>query len=125
MKKQKKISLIGRMTAQSTAGTATTQDRMSIGSGKSTTSRNSVGGLDLDAQATAEIVTMVISYDSLLSFPSTTGTVQAIYDINSLSANQFQIIVDTAGGVASEFHGYLAFGSKKIGTTSVGHPFII
>jgi hypothetical protein len=62
----------------------------------------------------------------VLSFPTAAGAVQATYDINAFNLNGFQIIVDTAGGVASEFHGYLAFGDQMFPRIqSVGHPFII
>lgn len=121
----KGISLIGRMTVQSTAGTSTAQDRIGFGSGLSTTSRNSAGVLDNNAADPSEIGT-IIRYDSVLSFPTAVGAVQATYDINAFNLNQFQIIVDTAGGVANEFHGYLAFGDTMYPRIqSVGHPFII
>jgi hypothetical protein len=119
------LSLIGRMTAQDTAGTSTTEDRIGFGSGQSTTSRNSTGILDNNNQDPTSINT-IVRYDSVLSFPSTAGGVQATYDINSFGLNSFQIIVDTAGGVASEFQGYLAFGDTMYPRIqSVGHPFII
>jgi hypothetical protein len=121
----KGISLIGRMTAQSTAGTSTAQDRISFGSGLSTTSRNSAGVLDNNAADPSEIGT-IVRYDSVLSFPTNVGAVQATYDINAFNLNSFQIIVDTAGGVANEFHGYLAFGHTRYPRIqSIGHPFII
>ena len=119
------LSLIGRMTAQDTAGTSTLQDRIGMGSGRSTTSRNSAGILDNNNQDPTSVNT-IVQYDSVLSFPSTGGGVQATYDINSFGLNSFQIIVDTAGGVASEFQGYLAFGDTMYPRIqSVGHPFII
>jgi hypothetical protein len=119
------LSLIGRMTAQSTAGTATAQDRIGFGSGLSTASRNSVGIIDEDAAGTTNIG-FVVQYNSVLSFPNLAGGVQATYDINAFNLNSFQIIVDTAGGVASEFQGYLAFGDTMYRRNqSVGHPFII
>jgi len=113
------------MTAQNTAGTSTAQDRIGFGSGRSTTSRNSAGVLDNNAQDPTQIGT-IVQYSSVLSFPTGGGAVQAVYDINAFNLNSFQIIVDTAGGVASEFHGYLAFGDTMYRRNqSVGHPFII
>jgi hypothetical protein len=121
----KGISLIGRMTAQSTAATSTAQDRIGFGSGRSTASRNSAGVLDNNNQDPTEIGT-ILRYDSVLSFPTAAGAVQATYDINSFNLNSFNIIVDTAGGVANEFHGYLAFGNTYFPRIqSIGHPFII
>jgi len=119
------ISLIGRMTATQTAGTSTVQDRMAFGSGLSTTSRNSAGVLDEDGTANTEIDT-VIQYSSVLAYPSNAGVLQTAYDISSLSVNQVVLITDTAGGVANEWIGYLAFGDeRKPRPVSVGHPFII
>ena len=118
------ISLIGRMTAQNASDTSTAQDRIGFGSGLSTTSRNSAGIIDGNNQDPSEIGT-IIRYDSVLSFPTSAGAVQATYDINAFTINSFQIIVDTAGGVASEFQGYLAFGSQPLFPTGIGHPFII
>ena len=119
------ISLIGRMTAQNAAGTATAEDRIGFGSGRLTTSRNSAGVLDRNNQDPTSINT-ILQYDSVLCFPSTAGGIQATYDINAFNLNEFQIIVDTAGGVASEFHGYLAFGDQMYPRIqSIGHPFII
>ena len=120
----KGISLIGRMTAQDASDTSTAQDRIGFGSGSSTTSRNSAGILDRNGQDPTSINT-IVQYSSVLSFPSTGGGVQATYDINAFSLNSFQIIVDTAGGVASEFQGYLAFGSQPLFPTGIGHPFIM
>jgi hypothetical protein len=119
------LSLIGRMTAQNTAATATAQDRIGFGSGISTASRNSAGILDNNGQDPTQVGT-IVQYNSVLSFPTGAGAVQATYDINEFNLNSFQIIVDTAGGVASEFHGYLAFGDTMYRRNqSIGHPFII
>lgn len=119
------ISTIGRMTTQQTAGLSTTEDRISIGSGLSTTSRNSGGVWDVDTLATSNINT-TIQYASVLAFPSNAGALATSYDINNLSVNTLQLITDTAGGVANEWIGYLVFGEYKIPKPlSVGHPFII
>jgi len=114
------MSLIGRMAAQDAAGTATAQDRIGLGSGSSTTSRRSMGVLDEDGTAACEIDT-IIEYDQVLAFPSVTGTQQAAYDISQMNADGFQIIVDTAGGVASEWQGYLTFGN--IPSTATDYPW--
>ena len=119
------VSLIGRMTATQTGLVSTINDRIGFGSGSSTTSRQSAGVLDVDDIADSNIGT-IIQYNSVLSFPSATATVQASYDINNINVAGFQIIVDTAGGVANEFQGYLTFGSKRFPRiSSIGHPFII
>jgi len=121
----KGISLIGRMTAQSTAGTSTAQDRIGFGSAAGTTSRNSAGVLDNNGADPTEIGT-IVQYNSVLSFPTAAGAVQATYDVNVFGLNLFEIIVDTAGGAVGEFHGYLAFGNTYFPRNqSIGHPFII
>jgi hypothetical protein len=105
------ISLIGRRTAEQAAGTASAQDSMGLGSGSSTSSRRSMGHLSENATgSSAAEINLCIEYDQVLSFPSTAGALLAAYDINAMNADGFQIVVDTAGGVASEWQGYLAFG---------------
>jgi hypothetical protein len=111
------VCLMGRKLAADTADVSTAQDRYSLGSGSSTSSRRAMGVLDLDGTADSEINT-VLEYDSVLAFPSTTGTLQASYDINAMNSDGFQIIVDTAGGFASEWQGYLTFGNAPTGRTT-------
>jgi hypothetical protein len=117
------VSLIGAMKTQSTINTSTAQDRIGFGSGLSTTSLNSAGVLDEDATANSEIDT-IVTYTSVLAYPSITGTTQTSYNINNLNANSLTLVTTTAGGVANEWIGYLIFGDKKPRTISVGHPFI-
>jgi len=106
------VSLAGRMTVEQASDATTGNNRLGIGCGSSTSSRQSMGVLDEDgtASSTCEIDT-TIQYDQALSFPSTTGTLQSAYDINAINSDGFQIIVDVAGGVSSEWQGYLTFGS--------------
>ncbi len=106
----KGISLIGRMVAQDAAGTATAQDRIGLGSGSSTSSRRAMGTWDEDGTAATEI-DHVIEYDQVLAYPSAAGALAAALDINAINSDGFQLIVDTAGGVASEWVGYLTFGN--------------
>jgi hypothetical protein len=115
------LSLIGRMTAVQASDVTTAQDRIGLGTGSSTSSRRSMGVLDEDATLVAE-VNYAIQYDQVLSFPSTTGTLQAAYDIDLMDATSFRIIVDVAGGVASEWQGYLTFGSAPV--TAVPPPLL-
>jgi hypothetical protein len=117
------VSLIGAMKTQSTAATATAQDRMGFGSGISTAARNSAGVIDIDALATSNVATSV-NYTQVLVYPSTAGALQTAYDISNLNANSLTLITDTAGGVANEWIGYLLFGDRKPRTVSIGHPFI-
>lgn len=104
------VDLIGRMTVEQAAGTSTVQDRVAVGSASSPSARNTFGILSENGVGNTEIDT-IREYDQLLAFPSTTGTIQSLYDLNAINSDGFQTIVDTAGGVASEWHGYLTFGS--------------
>ena len=104
------IDTLGRMTAQQTVNVSTVQKRLGFGSADSTTSRQSMGMLAVDASAVSNI-NVVIDYDEALCFPSSGGALLAAYDINAINSDGFQIIVDVAGGVASEWQGYLAFAS--------------
>lgn len=107
------VSLIGRMTAQDTIATSTANDRIGLGSGSSTSSRRTQGGLSENATASSVCeIDLTIQYDQVLAFPDTAGALLAAYDINSMNGDGFTIIVDVAGGVASEWHGFLAFGGK-------------
>jgi hypothetical protein len=109
----KGVSIIGRMTTEQSGTTGTANDRIGIGVGTSTSSRRSQGILNEDATASSNVeVDTTVQFDQVLSFPSTTGTLQSAYDINAMNADGFQIIVDTAGGVASEWQGFLAFGDE-------------
>lgn len=116
------ISLIGRMTTEDAVDTTSANDRIGLGSGSSTSSRRSMGILDEDATASSACeIDTVLEYDSVLCFPSTAGALQSAYDINAMNSDGFQIIVDTAGGVASEWQGYLAFGDAPV--AGAGTPY--
>jgi hypothetical protein len=105
------VSLLGRMTTESTAGTATAQDRMSLGSGSAPSSRRAMGHLSEDGTGSAEI-DLVLEYDQILAYPSTAGALLTAYDLDAMLDDGFRLIVDTAGGVASEWIGYLTFGNE-------------
>lgn len=122
----KGVSFMGSMKTQSAAGTATAQDRIGLGSVASLTTRQAMGVLDEDATASSEI-DLAISYDSISSYPSTTGTEQARQDIDIFGYNNFQVIVEIdVGGPENEWMGYLAFGNTKLPRQgTIGHPFII
>lgn len=119
------ISMFTANEAENAIGSSSTNDRICIGTGISTTSRNSAGVLDENLTANVEI-DLVIQYDSILSVPSTAGGVQAEYDVSNVFVNGFTIITDVAGGLASTFLGYLTFGSARTPQPqTIGHPFII
>jgi hypothetical protein len=117
---------MGAMKTQAAAGTATAQDRIGLGSAAGLTTRQAMGVLDEDATASSEI-DLAISYDSISSYPSTTGTEQARQDMDIFGYNNFQVINEIdAGGPENEWMGYLAFGATKLPMQgTIGHPFII
>ena len=105
------VCLMGRMTAEQTYPTVTAQDRISLGTGTSTTSRRSMGHLSEDAVDPTEI-DLTLQYDQVLCFPSDAGALLTAYDIAAMDVDGFSIINDLAGGVTAEWHGYLVFGNS-------------
>jgi hypothetical protein len=122
----KGISFMGSMKTQSAAGTSTVQDRIGLGSASGLLERKAMGILDENATATSEI-DLAISYDSISSYPSATGTEQARQDLSVFGYNNFTLTVEIdEGGPDNEWMGYLAFGATKLPMQgTIGHPFII
>ena len=122
----KGISFMGSMKTQSAAGTATVQDRIGLGSASGLLERKAMGILDENATASSEI-DLAISYDSISSYPSTTGTEQARQDLSVFGYNNFTLTVEIdSGGPEDEWMGYVSFGSTKLPMQgTIGHPFII
>lgn len=118
------ITAFTRNAGLNSPGTTFAQDIMAWGSGKSITSRNSVGCFDENGTANVEI-NLTISYDSLLEMPSGTGTSSTTFDINNFGLNSIEFITEVAGGSSVAFIGYLVFGTTRIPRPiSIGHPFI-
>jgi len=107
------VSFIGRMTAEQAAGVSTAEDRMSIGQGSSPSSRQALGYLSENGTGTAE-VDQLRGTVLILGYPSAAAAILAAYDLDAINADGFRVIVDTAGGVASEWQGFLAFGSEPV-----------
>jgi len=109
------VAVIGRMNAAQNAGTGNGNARLSIGVGFSPSARQCAGTLNETATASSAVeVDKTVQFDQVLAYPSATGTLQSAYDINAMNSDGFEIIVDTAGGVASEWQGYLAFGEEAV-----------
>lgn len=106
------ICFMSASRAESTAATASANDRISLGVATSTTSRRAMGVLDNDAAADTEIGT-VVEYDSVLCSVTNTGALLTTHDLNAINSDGFQVIVDTnaAGASSTEWQGYVAFGS--------------
>ena len=122
----KGISFMGARKTQAGAGTASTTDSIGLGSASGLLARKSMGIQDQNGAATSNISTR-ISYDSISSYPTTTGTEQARQDLSVFGYNNFTAIVEIdEGGPENEWMGYLAFGATKLPMQgTIGHPFII
>jgi hypothetical protein len=122
----KGISFMGSMKTQSAAGTSTVLDRIGLGSASGLLERKAMGVLDENGTASSEI-DLAISYDSISSYPSATGTEQARQDLSVFGYNNFTLTVEIdAGGPENEWMGYLAFGATKLPMQgTIGHPFVI
>lgn len=110
----KGISLMSRMAVEQSGTTTSTEDRFGVGQGTSTTSRQSWGQQDTDNIGTSETRNRV-EFDQVLCWPSSTGTLLTAHDISAMASDGFTLIVDTAGGVADEWIGYLTFGDTVVG----------
>jgi hypothetical protein len=109
------VSFMGVSLAESATNSAVVENKMSLGTASSPTSRRSQGTWDENGNATASEVNTVLEYDSCLAFPSNAGALAESLDISAMSADGFTVIVDTNGGVTAEWVGYVAFG----GSTSI------
>ena len=106
------VCIIGRMSVEQGTTVSDVNDRIGMGTGTSTSSRRSMGILNENATVSSNVeVDTTIQYDQVLCFPSDAGGLQSAYDIDAMNSDGFRIIVDTAGGVASEWQGYLTFGN--------------
>lgn len=107
------ISTMGCSLAASAAGTSSTEAKIGLGAGSSTSSRQAMGLWSENANATADEIDQSIEYDAIFAMPSATGTAAEAIDIDAILSNGFRLIVDVAGGVASEWIGYVACGSMQ------------
>ena len=124
---------MGAMKTQSTQDTSTTQDRISYGS-----FRKGIGaeiGADTDYYClyiTNTDFNSLANSDTVIGYGETgtlayldnTASIITRYDIFSAGGNSVTIENVLAGGVDSEWIGYLIFGDNT-NMTSVGHPFIM
>lgn len=104
------LSLMGVSMAESSTNAASAENKMSLGTASSASSRRAQGTWDENGNATASEVDTVLEYDSCLAFPAADGTLAESLDINAWYNDGFQLIVDTAGGVTGEWIGYVACG---------------
>lgn len=107
------LSFMGVSLAASAAGTSSTEGKLGLGSASSTSSRRSMGLWSENGNATAAEIDLAVEYDSCYAMPSNAGAIAETLDIDAINADGFQLIVDTAGGVASEWVGYVACGNDR------------
>jgi hypothetical protein len=100
--------------AENTAGSSSTQDRISFGTASSTSSRRAMGHLAEDGTADAEI-DLAIEYDQILVEADTGGATDTKQDLDALNTDGFRVIEDVGGGNAACWVGYLTFGSAVPG----------
>lgn len=106
------VSFMGVSMAESSTNAASTENKMSVGTASSASSRRSQGTWNENGNATASEINTVLEYDSCLAVPSATGTLAESLDISAMNYDGFTVIVDTNGGVTGEWVGYLAFGGE-------------
>lgn len=106
------LSFMGISLAQSGSSSTSTQAKISLGSASSAASRRSQGLWSEDANASQSEIDLTVDYDSCLSFPDASGVLTEALDVDAMLSNGFRLIVDSAGGVASEWVGYVACGNK-------------
>lgn len=106
---------MGRLSTQDASDTATSEDKIGLGSWSSTSSRRAMGHRSENGTANSEI-DVVIAYAQMLVFPSNAGAVDSAYDIDVVNADGFRVIVDDPPGTTSsaEWQAYLAFGDVPI-----------
>lgn len=108
-------------TTQSAAGTSTAEAKISIGGWAGTSDRSALGAWNESAMLITEI-DHIVEYDAFLALPSAAGAAASAFDLSAITSDGFTVIVDTAGGVASEYHGYLVFASDA-GGGATSYPF--
>jgi hypothetical protein len=106
------ISFFSRDTAISTVNTTTADNILLFGSASGTASRRALG-VNSDNGVDPTVVNTIIRYDACLAAPTFGGAVNTLYDISVFGTNNFTVIVDDAGTVATVQQYYLAFGNTS------------
>lgn len=110
---------MGRRSAEQSSTAVAAGDVMSIGVATSTSARRAMGWWDEDGTADSEI-NLCVEYDGVLAYPTGAGAIDAVYDVSAFASDGFTVIVDDAPGTgaASEWIGYLTWGSAGGGGTT-------
>lgn len=104
-------SFIGRGTTKSTAGTATANDSVSLGSASPGNNAITQASFDINGAATSAVE--VHFNASAVLTPGTNSVLSPIVtDIGSgFTTDGFSVSIESIGGVSAEWQGYLAFGT--------------
>lgn len=106
------LCFLGRMAAEHLPGVGAAQDRLSLGCAVDPTQRQASGYLSENGTANSE-VDIIHEEDAVLGYPSTFLDGQpsflSAYDLQSVDPDGFTIRTTRAGGVVSEWQGYLVF----------------
>lgn len=106
------VSLMSGFSTEDAAGTSSVEDKKSMGSGSSTSSRAAQGCWDENGPTTSD-VNVTVEYDGILAVPTASATIDCVIDLSQMNSDGFQLIVDDAGASVSStsWVGYLAFGT--------------
>jgi hypothetical protein len=104
------LSLVSHITSAQPSDNTTTYDVVCLGTGASPTSRRAIFVQSNDAGSTAQ-TRQAIEYDAILVNTDGTGTTNILVDVNAMTADGFQLIVDMAAPPwGTIWIGYLAYG---------------
>jgi hypothetical protein len=106
------VSLMSGLSTEDAAGTSSVEDKKSMGSGSSTSSRRALGHWDENGPTAAD-VNLTVEYDGILAVPSAASAIDCVIDLSQMNSDGFQLIVDDAGASVSStaWIGYLTFGT--------------
>lgn len=104
------VFMVSAGRAESTSGTPTDDDELSMGAFTSTTARVAMSMSDDDAAGTAVVGTGVSHDEAYQNLAAASGAVEGEMDVQSIDSSGFTMIMDDADPVAS-FVWYAAFGS--------------
>lgn len=104
------VLMFGHMGTEQSSGTSATEGRLAVGAGSSPTNRACHAGWSLNGLATASAIALLERYDAILGYPTSSGGETGRKDLTAMYEDGFRLEVASAGGVASEWFGYLVFG---------------
>jgi hypothetical protein len=98
------------------------KERFGIGYATSTADRCCVGAYGINAAAAAD-TQEIVRNDAVLGFPTNTGAVGALLDIDTITTDGFTLVVDDEGdslGITPMTYGWVVLGGSDITAASTG-----